>query len=140
MRSYKILFILLFFIYPDERAFAQDQALVTDAIPERVFHLNQLEYFVDTVSAFSIQNVVSSGKFILHHSYQNKDFISNASYWIKFPVAFDASTKKKWIIEFYDQTIDHLEAYVPQEDGTYKKLLMGDHYPFSGRTFLHKNF
>lgn len=140
MRSCKVISILLFFIYPGEKAFTQHYAVVNDSMPERVFYLKELEYFVDTANSLSLEGISSSEKFILHKSYQNKDFISDASYWIKFPVSFDASTKKKWIIEFYDQTIDHLEAYVPEAGGTYKKMLMGDHYPFSGRTFRHKNF
>src|SRR5688500_19610353 len=44
------------------------------------------------------------------------------------------------MLEFYDQTIDYLDAFVPQINGTYQKISMGDQRPFAERTLMHKNF
>ena len=49
-------------------------------------------------------------------------------------------SSKVWLIEFYDQTIDSIEAYVPNGDDTYERLIMGDGYPFNQRKLAHKNF
>lgn len=120
--------------------FSQAIAVTNDAAQERVIYLKELEFFVDTANSLSFTDVATSGKFKRYETYQNKDFITEASYWIKFPLTYKTSTKKEWIIEFYDQTIDHLEVYVPDEHGSYRKIIMGDDYTFHGRMFSHKNF
>jgi hypothetical protein len=48
--------------------------------------------------------------------------------------------KKIWLLEFYDQTIDHIEAYIPQRDGSWQIVYLGDQQPFYKRFFKHKNF
>lgn len=118
-------------------------AVVNDAVNERIFTLTELSYLIDPNDTLKIETA-SSPKFAssyLHHdSYLNTDFQSNAAYWIKMPLQYSTDTKNNWIFEFYDQTIDHLEAYVPQPDGTWKKFVTGDQYAFGQRTFMHKNF
>jgi hypothetical protein len=49
------------------------------------------------------------------------------------------SAEKFWLLEFYDQTIDSLIAYVPH-NSSYKRIILGDHQSFKSRLFLHKNF
>lgn len=135
----KALFIILSsFLTP---SFAQ-VAIVNDREDEHIFTLNELTYFIDPNDTLSIQSAASPGfenRFLRHSSYQNKDFQSGESYWIRMPV-HHGSSQKQWIFEFYDQTIDHLEAFIPQHDGQYQHLITGDQYTFDQRTFLHKNF
>lgn len=116
---------------------------VEDETDECNFMPYELTYFVDSANAVSFDEISSQGYahlFRQHASYQNKDFQINASYWIRFPVRHTVETEKVWLLEFYDQTIDYLDAYVPQSDGSYKKIAMGDKLPFSERVLLHKNF
>src|SRR5690606_31847833 len=87
-----------------------------------------------------ISSVEFSNRFETYPSYQNVDFKTNASYWIRMPVQHTSSTRKVWLLEFYDQSIDHIEAYIPGSDGSYHIVNMGDQHPFSNRLFLHKNF
>lgn len=118
-------------------------ASMNDAQEERVFFLKELEFLIDSTNLLSFDNILSPATavaFQKNDSYQNKNFQPNKAYWIRFPVQSLTSSRKSWLIEFYDQTIDHVEAYVPQVSGGYKKILMGDHYPFHERTFRHKNF
>src|SRR6267142_122896 len=114
-----------------------------DSVFVRIFMPQELFYFIDSTSNLSFE-LISSGKFsnqfTQHASYQNKDFRTNASYWIKFPIRHKAATKKVWLLEFYDQSIDQIDAYIPQEDGSYRMLSMGDSRPFLQRPFRHKNF
>lgn len=135
--------ILIISLLMSVQTSAQHIAIVNDSLGERVFLLKELEFLIDRTNSIELSSLVPLSfphKFQRNESYQNKDFIPEASYWIKFPVAYKASTTKDWIIEFYDQTIDHLEAYVPDEDGSYIKIQMGDDYSFSQRTYQHKNF
>ncbi|HEX5172075.1 MAG TPA: 7TM diverse intracellular signaling domain-containing protein [Cyclobacteriaceae bacterium] len=142
MRSNSKIFFLIFFLICTTLS-AQQMAVVNDHIKERVFFLKELAYLIDSTNTFSFEQISSAAflnKFGEHNSYQNKDFETDMSYWIRFPVRQNVHSEKDWLIEFYDQTIDHLEVYVPEANGSYKKLLMGDQYPFSRRTFDHKNF
>ncbi|HEY9048777.1 MAG TPA: 7TM diverse intracellular signaling domain-containing protein [Ohtaekwangia sp.] len=116
---------------------------VDDSYVERNFMPYELEFYLDTTNALTFYQVSSnsfSNRFQTHSSYQNKDFKRNASYWIRIPIRHNAETSKVWLLEFYDQTIDHIEAYVPQENGSYRNVLMGDSQPFPQRTLRHKNF
>src|SRR5690606_9490614 len=73
-------------------------------------------------------------------TYSNYNYRDSSVYWIKFPVRFTTGSKKKWLLEFYDQTIDHIEAYVPNAAVEYQKKYFGDLQIFDQRTLPHKNF
>ncbi len=122
---------------------AQSVMNVDDEIIEHNFMPNELMYYVDDTHTLSFGEISSgsfSGRFEAHPTYQNKDFNADAAYWIRIPIRHNSKSTKVWLLEFYDQTIDHIEAYVPQEDGSYKHVMMGDSQPFMKRTFRHKNF
>jgi hypothetical protein len=102
-----------------------------------------LAFIADTTNALTFEQISSrafSGKFSLHPFYQNKHFKTNVNYWIRLPVRHNASTGKVWLIEFYDQTIDIIDAYVPDEFGNYDVTTMGDSLSFGDRMYRHKNF
>src|SRR5689334_983451 len=124
-------------------AAAQPVMDVDDAITEHNFMPNELTYYVDETNSLSFWQISAnsfSNRFEAHPNYQNKDFRPNASYWIRLPIRHSTKTDRVWLLEFYDQTIDVIEAYVPQEDGSYRNIFMGDSQCFSIRTFRHKNF
>ncbi|MBS1490203.1 MAG: receptor [Bacteroidetes bacterium] len=125
------------------RVAALAQIKINDSLSERVFMPYELTYFVDVSNHTPFQKIISdewAEKFRLNRSYQNIDFKNNASYWIRLPIQPNSQSKKIWLLEFYDQTIDSLEAYVPQPDGSYHLMKMGDHQRFSERSIHHKNF
>ncbi|MEX2232285.1 MAG: 7TM diverse intracellular signaling domain-containing protein [Cyclobacteriaceae bacterium] len=116
---------------------------VDDGIDECNFMPYELTYFVDPTNTLSFEEISSpefASHFQQHANYQNKDFKINTSYWIRLPIRHSASTQKVWLLEFYDQTIDYLDVFVPQANGTYQKIVMGDKVPFSERSLMHKNF
>ena len=118
-------------------------AVVDDGAKERIFFLKELEYLIDSTNSLTFDEISSPAfpsNFRAHASYQNKDFKTGMPYWIRFPVKHNAGSEKDWLIEFYDQTIDQLEVYIPGEGGAYSKVVMGDQFRFSHRTFDHKNF
>lgn len=122
---------------------AQAVLEVDDALNERNLMPHQLPFYLDlsdTLRFEAISTTSFSKRFAVHPSYQNKDFNTNASYWIRLPIKHNASSDKVWLLEFYDQTIDHIEAYIPEQDGTYRYIAMGDKQPFSRRLVPHKNF
>ncbi|MBL7859641.1 MAG: receptor [Cyclobacteriaceae bacterium] len=117
-------------------------AVIDDGVNERVYLLKDLEFLIDPTTHLSFDYVsdpANAHHFVRREDYQNKDYQVGSAYWIRFSVRHQP-TKKIWLIEFYDQTIDRIEAYVPDEKHGYQKILMGDGYPFSQRSFAHKNF
>jgi len=133
--------LLLFGVGLSAFLYAQT-AVIDDRVEERVFLLKDLEFFIDTTNSLTFSQVSNpefARVFQLRESYQNKDYQPGASYWIRFSVKNNPSSKV-WLIEFYDQTIDLIDAFVPESDGTYARLTMGDSYPFNQRKFAHKNF
>jgi two-component system, sensor histidine kinase LadS len=126
-----------------QNAFAQQQVEVDDLVDERVFMPYELMYFSDLTHTKSFQEISSpdlANRFQLHTNYQNKDFLPNAAYWVRLPIHHRVSSKKVWLLEFYDQTIDQIDAYIPQQDGSYQIVQLGDQRPFASRLFRHKNF
>jgi hypothetical protein len=122
---------------------AQTVVEIDDSITEHNFMPYELTYYVDSTNALSFPEVSShefANHFSQHPSYQNKDFKTDASYWIRLPIRHTRHTKKVWLLEFYDQTIDNIEAFIPNEDGSYERELMGDNQLFSQRIIPHKNF
>ncbi len=119
------------------------QVIVHDSVNERVFMPYELTYFIDKSNSVTFDSVSSDSfisNFKQHSSYQNIDFEYNVSYWIRFPIKPNPQSKNVWLLEFYDQTIDSLEAFVPQRDGSFKLIKMGDHQRFGERNISHKNF
>jgi two-component system, sensor histidine kinase LadS len=119
------------------------QIEISDTVEERNFMPYELSYFVDEHDKrtfIEMSSVEFSNRFQVHPNYQNTHFIPNAAYWIRLPIRHTTETQKVWLLEFYDQTIDHIEAYIPQNDGGYQIVNMGDQHPFADRFFLHKNF
>jgi two-component system, sensor histidine kinase LadS len=137
--------LLLFVSLVGTWFFAQAQLPfeIDDAVEERNFMPNELSFFIDPTDKLSfleISSVEYSNRFQTHTDYQNVNFQTNTAYWIRLPIHHTAKTKKTWILEFYDQTIDNIEAYVPENDGGYQIMHLGDQHPFSERLFRHKNF
>lgn len=138
MKKILIGLITLFLIIPP---LIGQNISIDDALPERILALEQLEYFIDPSNELDFGEVLNLGdSFRIRQDLGNKDYYLGASYWVRLHIQHDPSSEKRWLLEFYDQTIDHLEAFMPQPDGTYKRHLMGDTYDFGQRTFRHKNF
>jgi two-component system, sensor histidine kinase LadS len=135
--------LMVLFVLSSLAVQAQTIVNIDDHVNERNFMPYELTYLLDSATNFSFEEISSlafSRKFRQHTSYQNKDFRPDASYWIRIPIAHTNKTDKIWLLEFYDQTIDELEAFIPQEDGSYQLVRMGDSRPFGRRMFMHKNF
>jgi two-component system, sensor histidine kinase LadS len=122
---------------------AQQVVTVKDSADETIYTLNNLEYYIDSTNQLTLHEIGSNAfqsKFLRHSDYQNTDFRPNSSYWIRFPIQLNTASKKKWLLEFYDQSIDYLDMYIPQKEGGYATFSMGDKLEFEERVFLHKNF
>jgi hypothetical protein len=140
MRYFLFLLVLILFAGAEVRAQIIE---VSDTVNEQNFMPYELTYYIDSTNRLPFAEVSSpefARQFRQHASYQNKDFKENSSYWIRLPIRHRPDTRKVWLLEFYDQTIDHIEAFIPRGDGSYRTLSVGDTHPFTQRILLHKNF
>src|SRR5690606_37365004 len=100
---------------------------------ERIFPLQKLAYFEDTTNSLRFEQISSPQfvkSFTLNPTFSNKQYNKNATYWVQLQIRHNPLSKKTWILEFYDQTIDNIEAYIPGENGHYQKVRMGDKLNF----------
>ncbi|RAW00670.1 7TM diverse intracellular signaling domain-containing protein [Pseudochryseolinea flava] len=124
-------------------SFAQQVVEVDDNKTEHNFMPFEIPFFLDESNSLTFSEISSPGfsnRFKINPNYQNKDFKPDASYWIRLPIRHNTASRKVWLLEFYDQTIDHIDAYIPRHDGSYVNIEMGDQKPFRARSVLHKNY
>ncbi|WP_317195540.1 7TM diverse intracellular signaling domain-containing protein [Echinicola shivajiensis] len=116
---------------------------IDDNLKERIFSISQLEFFEDTTNQLTFHDIIKprfQDNFKIRPSFNKNKFDINHTYWVKLSIDKTPESTKKWLMEFYDQTMDLVDVYAPQEDGSYKNILMGDAIPFGTRDFKHKNF
>ncbi|ELR69538.1 sensor histidine kinase [Fulvivirga imtechensis AK7] len=110
-------------------------------VAEKIIPINELLVFEDSLDRATFAEVRRSPRlFSLMPGFKPNDYNPESAYWVKLTLHIPQPDDHQWLLEFYDQTIDHIEAYVPQDDGTYKRMVMGDMYNFNQKPFKHKNF
>jgi hypothetical protein len=64
----------------------------------------------------------------------------NITYWGKVRIKKLTNDTYNWVFEAYDQTIDDIEFYAPDQNGKYTRYEGGDAKLFAVRPYQHKNF
>ncbi|WP_143960417.1 7TM diverse intracellular signaling domain-containing protein [Litoribacter populi] len=116
---------------------------IDDNLEERIFSIEKLPYFEDTTGSLTLAEVKApkfQGNFKIRPGVSKSDFETSSTYWVKLSIEKTPNSSKKWVMEFYDQTIDLIEVFAPDEKGNYQIVRMGDGLPFHDRNFIHKNF
>ena len=135
------LFTLLLWVFAFTAQVGFSQPLVLEHIQEKILRSNQIAYYEDKTDTLAFKDLKDKhALFKVNKSFQPSDYNPNSAYWIKLEVIIPDSVDKIWIIEFYDQTIDLLQMYEPQLNGSYSQAVVGDYHPFSQKSIPHKNF
>ena len=124
-------------------ACAQKTVEIDDKVNQHMFTFGEIDWLKDKDNTLSFDQVSSkafSGRFQtnLSSTPQTKDL--SATYWFRIRIKHNSKADKQFILEFFDQTIDHVTAYLPQKDGSYSKSEFGDTFAFGQRELQHKNF
>ncbi len=122
---------------------AQKVVVVADSLDQHIFNFREIEWLEDPTGTLRIEEAMTekyAPKFTPNKSFSPSNTNRKAAYWYKIRVLFPDSTKKNWVIEFFDQTIDHIEFYAPNNDGSYSEIRLGDEMAFERREVRHKNF
>lgn len=133
--------ILLFVI--STGIYAQKTVSVNDSVNQHIFNFGEIEWFKDAQNKLSFEKV-SSKDFDQHFIKSIKSTPQTtdlkATYWFRIKIKHNSKASKRYLLEFFDQTIDHVTAYLPQKDGHYKIKEFGDQFNFDQRELHHKNF
>ncbi|WP_254640232.1 7TM diverse intracellular signaling domain-containing protein [Chitinophaga sp. GbtcB8] len=121
---------------------AQQPVTISNELEQHIFTFGEIEYLQDPSGALTIQQVSSPAfnGFTPNKQSTPQNHQLGKVYWYRIKIKNDPAVKKHFILEYFDQTIDELTAYMPGTDGHFRQLQMGDQYPFQQRMFLHKNF
>ncbi|PRY55407.1 7TMR-DISM extracellular protein 2 [Arcticibacter pallidicorallinus] len=123
--------------------FSQELVSIKDHVPQHIFSYNEIEMYEDPEGTLQMSEVLKPAidtLFKKSRSYTPKIFNFKSYYWFKIRVRSLPSSKKNWMLEFFDQTIDEITLYAPDQYKRYTAYHFGDRYPFRHRTFQHKNF
>lgn len=124
-------------------ASAQKAVAVNDSVNQHIFNYAEIECLKDVKNNLSFKEISSPAferRFQpnLKSTPQTKDL--TATYWFRIRIKHNSKADKRYLLEFFDQTIDHVTAYLPQKDGHYQVKEFGDTFEFERRELHHKNF
>lgn len=124
------------------QAIAQPAVPIDDNAGQHIFAFQEIEYMEDAEGTLSIDDVTSppwNSKFQPSVKFNPENVNRSSVYWHRVKVKHNSASARQWVIEFFDQTIDHIDFYVPS-NGVYKEQRYGDVFEFSSRALKHKNF
>lgn len=115
---------------------------INDQLDERIYAIDRLTFYEDESNELELADILSShisDKLKINPDFSKNQFSTENTYWVKVAIQKTPQSEKRWLLEFYDQTIDQITAYIPSEDG-FRELKLGDQAPFGDRVYSHKNF
>jgi hypothetical protein len=136
-------FIFLACLLSSLYAQAQQKVAIDDQISQHIFSYHEVACLEDPKGILAFNQVLSpqvSSQFKPSWSSTPQNYNLGSVYWYRITIDHPLNTKKSWMLEFFDQTIDDITAYVPTGDGQYKIEKFGAKYKFRDRQFHHKNF
>ncbi len=147
LRPYEVIkksaLICLILVFCSFFVAAQQSVSIQDSVDQHIFTFQEVEYLEDSTHMLDVAQVSSveyNSKFKKNTLFNPTNPNRKSAYWYRIKVKHSAVTKKNWVIEFFDQTIDHLEFYTPIDSTHYSKIVMGDESVFASRETKHKNF
>jgi hypothetical protein len=123
-------------------AMAQPAYTIQDTVGQHIFAFREIEYLEDPTGKLSVYDVVRDHQqsFTPSATFNPENYDRASAYWMRIKIRHQADSKKRWVIEFFDQTIDQIDFFVPQADGSFQQITYGDHFDFDLRFLRHKNF
>lgn len=122
---------------------AQDIVPIDDQVSHHIISRGQIEFLEDktnTLTFSDIQTPAIASKFQVNKKFIPKNYNTGSSYWYRFKIKHSKASKKNWLLEFFDQSIQHVSFYVPDTNNNYSVHYFGTRYGFNKREYGHKNF
>ena len=134
---------LLGLIICNNSGFAQRVVPLDDAVSQYIFSFQEIEYLEDPEEKFSIGQVSSpefSNRFTASSTFSPQNYNRTSAYWYRIRVRHNPLSTNQWQIEFFDQTIDRIDFFIPANPGEFARQSFGDSFVFNQRPLRHKNF
>ncbi|MBL4674950.1 MAG: chromosome partitioning protein ParA, partial [Mucilaginibacter sp.] len=122
---------------------AQQSVRIDDAVQQHIFTFKQIEQLEDSSGKLTLKDVTNTRfdqQFKPSKSSTPQNSYLNRAVWYRIAIDNDGSTSHQWLLEFFDQTIDEITAYLPKGNETYTVKNLGDSRQFRERYVQHKNF
>jgi hypothetical protein len=139
----RLLLCKLFFILFVLKGYGQTPYAINDQTLQHIFSHGEIQFLEDPSGKLTFNDILTpkvNSQFKTNKAYTPKTHNFESNYWFKVKITHNSQSKKNWILEFFDQTIDDLNVFVPIENGAYLKYNFGDQYKFKKREYNHKNF
>ncbi|WP_236675915.1 7TM diverse intracellular signaling domain-containing protein [Chryseolinea lacunae] len=124
-------------------ALAQTPVPIRDAVDQYIFSFSEIQYLEDPAGTMSVEEVASlrwNDAFQPSKKFSPQNYNRESYYWYRIKIDYNPESKRRWQLEFFDQTIDELTVFMPDSDGRYSQEKFGDNQPFGERFLKHKNF
>jgi hypothetical protein len=128
---------MLLFVLPQiTYAISLKPVEVSNASIEIHIPKESIQIFEDKQRSLSFDQISDSSSDHKFHSISSLGFFNNerTAYWVRFKIINASSPYNKWLIQAPLHT-DQVEAYIPLEDGSVKKLVAGQFVNFSDRQY-----
>lgn len=123
---------------------AQQIVTVDNTTNEHVFTHHELQWLEDKAGKLTLGQIRSAafdGQFKDNNNVYPKNFNNQSYYWYRIRVRLNHVTaNKQSLIEFFDQTTDHIASFIPDSTGAYHMEQTGASFDFDRRLYKHKNF
>jgi two-component system, sensor histidine kinase LadS len=130
---------------------AQVPVVIDSDLAQHIIIYDEIAILKDSSGKLTLEQVASPE---YAHQFAGSDISTpqihdlSAAYWYRIRVQRNPAVNKPFIIEFFDQTLDSITAYVPPSEAgwkadslrAYKIINLGAKSPFQNRLFGHKNF
>lgn len=122
---------------------AQPAVPIKDDVRQHIFSFTEIEYFEDEAGKLTIDDVLRPSiqvKFQPSKKFNPDNVNRESVYWHRIKIRHNAASSRRWVIEFFDQTIDQIDFFIPTGNGEFSKQSYGDLFQFYARPLKHKNF
>ncbi len=138
-QSCRLLYSLIIALFSLSNLSAQFIPVEIDSEEIEVYH-NQYFSLVDPSKELSFEQILSpefQNQFKLNTTRMNS---TSAAYWLKMTFKGKQLENKSWFLESRDPSVNYIDFYIPNEDGTFQRTSMGNLRSFNNKIFNHKNF
>ncbi|RFM26363.1 7TM diverse intracellular signaling domain-containing protein [Deminuibacter soli] len=118
---------------------AQQAVRISNKEEQHIFTYHEIDVLEDSTARMRFEQL-DTAAFGINTTGTPQTHRPAAAYWYRIKIHHDTSVKQSFLLEFFDQTIDAISAYVPDKNGRYDSVQLGDSRPFKQRLFNHKNF
>ena len=142
-RLKRIFLLTALIIISQHDAFSQRVVSLRDSVTQYIFSFDEIEFVEDKGDRLTIGQVIDPAfarEFTPSATFSPENYNRSSSYWYRVRLQHDSASRHQWQIEFFDQTIDQLDFFVPAGGNSYRKHSFGDNLPFHQRPVRHKNF